>query len=156
MRELDGRSQELDPLSSEQSKWNSEVCRSCAPVLQKYSSTFHGLKQQGSELKKRKHLHPQPKVPNREHYRDLVKQNLWIRNNIFDSMGNYLFCCNCVHMGLGISYQRLARQRKVKQSEHKNPIMKMKKTEAIDKDLGQYVVMPQDVDLSFIQWWKKT
>ena len=59
-------------------------------------------------------------------------------------------------MGLGISYQRLARQRKVKQSEHKNPIMKMKKTEAIDKDLGQYVVMPHDVDLSFIQWWKKT
>ena len=29
----DGRSQELDPLSSEQSKWNCEVCKSCGPVL---------------------------------------------------------------------------------------------------------------------------
>lgn len=69
-------------------------------------------------------------------------------------MGNYLFCCKCVHMRLGISYQRLARQRKVKQSEYKNP-MKLKKMEVNDKYFGQYVVMPQDVDLSFIQWWIK-
>lgn len=54
-------------------------------------------------------------------------------------------------MRLGISYQRLARQRKVKQSEYKNP-MKLKKMEVNDKYFGQYVVMPQDVDLSFIQW----
>ena len=29
----DGQSQELDPLSSEQSKWNCKVCKSCVPVL---------------------------------------------------------------------------------------------------------------------------
>lgn len=51
-------------------------------------------------------------------------------------------------MGLGIAYQRLAHQRKV---EHK----KSNEIEVIDKYLGQYVVMPQDVDLSFIQWWIK-
>ena len=96
----------------EGSEWNIEVCKSCTPILEKYAVSFHGLKQQGSELKKRKHLNPHPKKPNHEHYRNLVKQNLWIRANIFDSMGNYLYCSKCVHKGLGISYQRLAHQRK--------------------------------------------
>ena len=36
-----------------------KVCKSCSPVLQKYSDTFMSLKQQGSELKKRRKINPQ-------------------------------------------------------------------------------------------------
>ena len=135
------------------SDWNSNVCKYCAPVLQKYYETFNSLKRQGSELKKRKHINPHPKKPNREHYRDLTKQNSWILSNIFDSMGNYLLCCFCVHHGLGISYQRLTRQRNIKRSQNKQPIVKLTKLEIIKQSLAQYVIMP-DIDMSFIRWWK--
>lgn len=45
----------------EPSEWNDKVCRSCAPVLIKYSATFKGMKRQGTELKRRKSINPHPK-----------------------------------------------------------------------------------------------
>lgn len=138
----------------ESSEWNEKVCNSCAPVLQKYATTFAGLKQQGSELKRCKTINPHPKRPDTEQYRDLVKQNEWLRHNIFDAMGNYLFCCACVHHGLRVSYRRLARQRNVKRKEHTEPIRSMTKAEVEEERLSEYVVMPHDCDLSFLRWWK--
>lgn len=136
------------------SEWNERVCNSCAPVLQKYATTFSCMKQHGSELKKRKYIYPHPKRPDTEHYRDLVKQNEWLRNNFFDVMGNYLFCCACIHNGLGVSYRRLTRQRNVKRMEHTEPIRSMTKAEVEEGRLSKYVVMPPACDLSFIRWWK--
>ena len=117
----------------EPSQWNENVCKSCAPVLQKYADTFRDMKRQGSELKRRKLINPHPKRPSTEQYRDLVKQNEWIRNNIFDATGNYLFCCRCVHHGLGISFQRLSRQRKVKRKQFSEPLRSFTKSEVISK-----------------------
>ena len=81
----------------EPSDWNDNVCKSCAPILMKYSGTFKGMKRQGTELKRRKSINPHPKQPAREQYRDLAKQNEWLRNNVYDYLGNYLFCSRCVH-----------------------------------------------------------
>ena len=92
----------------------SGICSSCIPVLNKYTPIFKGLKRQGSELKRRKVSNPHPKHPEHELYRDLVKQNDWLRANVFDGLGNYLFCSKCIHVALGVSYKRLARQRRVK------------------------------------------
>ena len=138
----------------EPSQWNENVCKSCAPVLQKYADTFRDMKRQGSELKRRKLINPHPKRPSTEQYRDLVKQNEWIRNNIFDATGNYLFCCRCVHHGLGISFQRLSRQRKVKRKQFSEPLRSFTKSEVISKSLGKFVVMPESCDMSFMAWWK--
>ena len=113
------------------------------------------MKRQGSELKRRKLINPHPKKQDKEHYRDLVKQNDWIRNNIFDATGNYLFCCRCVHHGLGISFQRLARQRKIKKKQFSEPLRSFTKSEVISKNLGQNVVMPEGCDISFMAWWKQ-
>ena len=41
----------------EPSEWNNDICKSCAPVLMKYSETF---KRQGTELKQRKLINPHP------------------------------------------------------------------------------------------------
>ena len=132
----------------------SGVCSSCVPVLNKYAPIFKGLKRQGSELKRRKVSNPHPKHPERELYRDLVKQNDWLRANVFDSLGNYLFCSKCVHVALGVSYKRLARQRRVKRREFNEPIRHLTKQEVVDGNLSQYVVMPDDCDSSFLAWWK--
>ena len=138
----------------EQSQWNKNVCKSCAPVLQKYAITFKGMKRQGSELKKRKRINPHLKKPETQQYRDLVRQNEWLRCNVFDAVGNYLFCCKCVHHALGVSYQRLSRQRSVKRKQCAEPLRSMTKSEVEDEDLSQYVVMPQGCELSFMAWWK--
>ena len=139
---------------SEPSQWNRNVCKSCAPVLQKYADAFASMKRQVSELKKRKSINPQPKKAEPQRYRDLVKQNEWLRSNIFDAVGNYLFCCRCVHHALGISFQRLSRQRKVKRSQYAEPLRSILKSEVKEKNLSQYVIMPQGCESSFMAWWK--
>jgi hypothetical protein len=136
------------------SSWNKNVCQSCAPVLQKYAVTFKGLKRQGSELKRRKWINPHPKQPETQQYRDLVKQNDWLRSNIFDTLGNYIFCCGCVHHALGISFQRLARQRAIKRRLHSEPLRSMTKSQVEVERLGEYVVMPEGCSMSFVAWWK--
>jgi hypothetical protein len=88
---------------------NSSVCTKCSPILTCYSDK--GLVHQGSELKKWKHLNPHPKRPDMTHYRDLNRQTDWMRENLFDPMGNYLYRCPCIRATLGVSRQRLAPQR---------------------------------------------
>ena len=73
---------------------------------------------------------------------------------MFDTLGNYLFCSKCIHLALGISYKRLARQRSVKRKEFNEPICQMTKQEVVDSNLSQYVVMPDNCDVSFLTWWK--
>lgn len=67
------------------------VCQSCASGLSGIAAGFCKLNQQGTELKKRKSRLPHPKHPERDHYRDINAQNEWLRGNVFDAMGNYMF-----------------------------------------------------------------
>ena len=129
------------------------VCLSCASGLNSVIDSFFTLKQQGSTLKKRKNRLPNPKRKDFEHYRNLNAQNEWLRVNIFDAMGNYLFCHKCVVKTLKISSQRLTRQRKVKRKSVQNPIMQYSKKEVSDKKLTAFVVMPEGVDTAFTKWW---
>ena len=66
----------------------SQVCHACANPLSRVQQAFSSLRRQGTEIKRRQ----APKNPNRLHYRNLVLQNEWLRVNVFDAMGNYLFC----------------------------------------------------------------
>ena len=58
--------------------------------------TFKGMVHQGTELKRKIAINPHPKKSDMTHYRDLVNQNEWLRENMFDSLGNYLYCCECI------------------------------------------------------------
>lgn len=113
------------------------------------------MKRQGTELKCRKLIHPHPKNVDKEQYRDLVKQNDWLQANVFDSLGNYLFCAKCIHHALGVSYQRLSRQRSVKRRENNEPIRSMTKSDVEKERLRKFVVMPPGCDIPFLSWWKK-
>ena len=129
------------------------VCSKCRPVLSRYTPMFTGLIHQGSELKKRKHLNPHPKRPLTVHYRDLKRQNDWIRENMFDPMGNYLYCCSCIRASLGVSRQRICRQRAVKRRQSEEPLREISKTEVEEQRVSEYVVMPASLDISFKEWW---
>ena len=109
---------------------------------------------QGSALKRRKSANPHPKRGDATHYRDLVRQNEWLRSNMFDSLGNYLYCSSCIRAAFGISKQRLTRQRNIKRKENQEPTSELTKTEVEEQRLGQYVVMPARVDSSFKDWWE--
>ncbi len=134
----------------------SGVCPQCHPVLSRYSTTFKEMVHTGTELKKRKKINPSPKRPESEftHYRDITAQNEWIRANMFDSIGNYLYCFNCIKSSLGISKSRLSRQRSIKRHESQEPIVQMTKCDVEEQRLGEYVVMPASLELAFKKWWR--
>ena len=137
-KELQSSFEETDdlpgPSDFQPSDWNAKVCKSCAPkscapILSKYYDTFKGMKRQGSELKRRKTINPHPKRPESQQYRDLVKQNEWLRNNVFDTLGNFYFCSGCIRHALGISHQRLSRQRSIKKRLSNEPVRSITKSE---------------------------
>ena len=117
---------------------------------------FKGIVHQGTELKKRKKINPTPKRPEVDltHYRDITGQNEWIRANMFDSLGNYLYCYNCIISSLGISKDRLTHQRKIKREESQHPIVQMSKSDVEEQCLGNYVIMPAEIEFSFKTWWR--
>lgn len=90
------------------------VCPRCLPILVRYKEVFEGLTQHGPKLKRCKTINPHPSKPERAHYRDLVKQNDWMRENLLDGMGNFLFCARCICSAFSISQQHLCRQREIK------------------------------------------
>ena len=120
------------------------VCNSCAPVLERYAFTFKSMVRQGSELKRTKAVNPNPRKPDFQHYRDLVRQDEWLCNNIFDALG--MFCNRCAHNALGVSLKRLARLRNVKKAQFQNP-MKVLKHEVEDLKLRKFVIMPNGCEL---------
>ena len=140
--------------SSSSSTTGPTVCAKCKPILSRYEDTFKGLVHQESELKKRKKVNPHPKKPSTIHYRDINAQNDWLRENLFDPMGNYLYCAACICASLRISKQRLARQRHIKRQQSQQPLVEMTKAAVEREDLGQYVVMPSDLEIAFKQWWR--
>ena len=82
-------------------------------------------------------------------FRNLVLKNEWLRGNIFDSMGNYLFCQECVCAALQISKQRLARQRNIKKKQYQTPITVVSKEKVVADRLEPFVVMPDEQDCAF-------
>ena len=121
------------------------MCAKCRPILSRYEGIYKSLIHQRSELNKRKHANPRPKRPDFAHYRDLE----WIRENLFDPMGNYLFCCSCIRASLKISKQRIAHQRAIKQQESQEPLRDVAKAEVEEQCLSAYVVMPAALEVAF-------
>ena len=130
------------------------VCSRCLPVLSRYKDIFQGLTQHGSKLKKCKKVNSHPKLPERAHYRDLVKQNDWIRMNLLDGMGNLLFCSHCICSTFKISPQHLSHQCEVKRLQFQQPVSEMTKQEVEQRRLGEYVVMPEEINEAFLKWWR--
>lgn len=86
------------------------ICPQCRPILSCYSQTFGEMVHTGTELKRKK-VNTSPKHVNSIPYRDVKQQNEWIRSNIFDSMGNYLYSCACLCAALKISKQAVSSER---------------------------------------------
>ena len=98
------------------------VCSTCASGLAGIASGFKKLKHEGTELKKRKTkmlTHPE-----REHYRDINAQNEWLRGNVFDSMGNYLFCHSCIRRHLNAAHNSLHDNKISNEKSFNSPLLK--------------------------------
>ena len=101
---------------------------------------------QGSELKRKKSINPVPQKDDAIPYRDKVRQNEWMRQNCFDSLGSYLYCAGCIRSALGVSGDRHAKQHNIKRQQSQTPVIDMRKNEVEQKHLSDYVIMPQTVD----------
>ena len=143
-------SEEMDSSFEE----SSSICPQCAPVLSRYRETFLSMVHKGSELKRKKAINPNPIKTGAISYRDVVKQNEWLRQNCYDSLGNYLYCGTCIQSAIGVSKDRLAKQRNIKRQQSQVPIVEMTKAEIEKQRLSAYVVMPEMVDTAFNNWWR--
>ena len=130
------------------------MCAQCRPILSRHAETFKAMLQQGSQLKRCQKVNPHPKKPDTAHYRDVKRQNEWLRENVFDSMGNYLYYCSCIRAALHVSKQRIAHQRRIKQQKSKHPIVSMAKADIERENLGEFVIMPSGIETSFKAWWR--
>ena len=83
----------------------------------------------------------------------MVRQNEWLRSNLFDGAGNYLYCQSCIRACFSISGDRLARQRNIKRQYLQHPVIDMSKADVIEKRVSEYVIMPNTVTTSFSKWW---
>ena len=73
-------------------------------------------------------------------------------SNVFDSMGNYLYCNACICAALDISKSRLAHQRSIKRQLYQRPVVEMTKVQVEEQHLGEYIIMPDTVESSFKLW----
>ena len=126
----------------------------CSTSLSRVAKGFPCIKNQGTELKRHKNRLLHPKHTECHHYWNTAAENEWIRLNILDTMGNYLFCQECVVKALKISKQKLSRQWKVKQRLFQHPIEMMTKSEVNDENLNFFVVMPEGLTCTFKSWWE--
>lgn len=69
-------------------------------------------------------------------------------------MGNYLVCCSCICAAFGVSKQRIANQRKIKQQQSREPIQRLRKAEVEEQRLDERVVMPAGTETAFMVWWR--
>ena len=72
---------------------------------------------------------------------------------MFDPMGNYLFCSPCIRKSLGVSQQRLSRQRAIKRKQSQETLLNMTKAEAEAGRVTECVVMPASLEIAFKEWW---
>ena len=72
-----------------------------------------------------------------------------VRANLFNSIGNYLYCYKCIISSLGISQDRLTRQWNIKRRESNHPVTQTTKSEDEEQNLGKFVMMPPNIELSF-------
>lgn len=84
---------------------------------------------------------------------------LWHKTNGFVATSSMqwelpFFCHDCVRKALGVSKQRLSRQRQVKRRHFQQPEREMTKKEVDDQSLTSFVVMPSEMELCFALWWK--
>lgn len=129
-----------------------KLCTDCKPVLEKLLPKFESFVRSDIELRHRKRVLPNPRKPDKLHYRNLVAQNEWIRCNLFDALGNYRYCQVCITNTLGIGTQRLTHQRSVKRRQTLIPLLPMTKSDIISNHLEESVVMPEGQD-NFKKWW---
>ena len=66
----------------------------------------------------------------------------------------YLYCNNCIQSALGVFKDRLSKQRNIKRQQLQHPIVDMTKAEIEKKRLGNYVIMPEMVEIAFNKWWR--
>ena len=147
----------LSPLAPFSSKGEQQTrpaaCAVCTPVLTTLVPAFQAAGMHGPYLHNRHSSHPAPKKARTRQHRNVKGENDWILGNLFDSQGNYMFCCNCILAWIDVHKGRLARLRKVKQLQQLQPLQEMTKQQVDDSKLLQHVVMPEGVHVSLAKWW---
>ena len=70
-----------------------------------------------------------------------IAQNQWLRENVLDHFGNYIYYVDCLIAYLQIGPHRLHRQRVIKQQQMTEPVVQMSNQDVVCQILEQYELM---------------
>jgi len=126
----------------------------CIPYCLGMLKFSKSLAHHGTQLRKCQHVNPYPKRADAIPQGDMKTQNEWLVSNVFNSLGNYLYCQPCSVAAFGVSRQRLAHLRKVKQEMYYHLAVDMTKEEVEEQRLGEFVIMPTGTVEEFAIWWR--
>lgn len=129
------------PFSTQNKNISPPKC-ACEETLVKFVGIFTNMIRAGLKAN-------QP--PNITANRNINQQNKWLLENVFDSYGNYTFCCSCIQNILGVSSRRLRRLRKIKQKQADISTILVRKDQ-VSKDQTCNIVPPANVT-NIIDWW---
>ena len=147
-------SSSLDTSSlNEAQKARTSTCAICPSILLRLQNAFEASGLHSKDLLRRKAAHRHPKKAAATQHRNLKEQNEWIKRNLLDSQGNYSYCLTCITVFFNVSKQRLTSLRSIKRKEIHSPLAEMSKHDVSEQKLVDCVVMPQDEEHSFKQWW---
>lgn len=146
--------------------------RYCIHALRDLQEAFAAIsKHPAKTLQNRKASYPTPKKQNTAHqnFTGIIKftpqkqtithtppptaQSQWLRENVLDAHGNFLYCQECIMATLGVHSQRLHRQRVVKQNQKHHPIVQMTKSEVVQQKLENFVLHENEEVQTFSVWW---
>ena len=117
-------------------------CDKCKTVLFSILDQFQSIKHDAKTLVNRKASHPKPTKGGQ--CRNITDENRWLREHVFDAVGNYIYCQECIIEVFRISKGRLARQRDIKRMEAFFSVTEMTKRDVEAQNLTNSIIIPED------------
>jgi hypothetical protein len=127
---------------------NSSPC-TCEKALVQFSGMFKKFVHSNHKLNNNE-PDQEPKMSTKA-IRSIKEQNKWLVANVFDSYGNYLFCCSCIKKILRVGGTRLHRLREIKRQEANEPIIRIRKEDVPMERLCDVVLPVNEPDV--LTWW---
>ena len=115
------------------------ICSKCHPGLEALREQFENITHSYSTELQRKRSGSGTKYK----CRNILKENEFLRNNVFDACGNYVFCFQCILSCFKVGSQRLTRQHKLKQDLIHETLLEVQKSNLKPRQI-QHVLTPDN------------
>ena len=125
------------PSSSESNSATPKICQKCFPGLDALKEPFSLITHNSEILKQR------VRAGSDKTCKNINDQNIFIRQHIFDSCGNYIFCLKCISVAFNIADKRITRLHKIAKELVHESLLEVQKRNLTPLQ-QQNLILPED------------